>query len=513
MKKYILILLTVFIGLSFSCHKTYLDVNDNPNSPTDASITPDLLIPAAMVNTAAITTQTNGRMPMLGRWLGVWSPSANFAASDESKYQAANNTSDAAWANHYDIINDFTLAEGKAAATGQTFYQGIAMIMKALHYQYLVDQFGNVPYSQATNPNILQPKYDKGDTIYQDLFRKITAGINLIKAADAGKNSNLTAADVMFKGDKAKWARFGNTLKLRLLIHLSQTANINTDVAREMAIINTEGSGFQQAGQNSSVNPGYSTTKPNPFWATYMYNQACTYPNNFNRANNFSLNLMKGTNDIRYQHFYLPIRGTAGTLDVHWKGIDYAITNSDQAFNETKTSDIGGARTCAGGTMGLGKSAAMDAWVLLASESLFLQAEARARGWITTGASAQALYNAAVTESFVWLGIPLAASVAATYLAQADARIAWGGTLAAQLYSIAWQKYISFNGNNHLEMWTDYRRLNGLVTIPLSIDPGRGTNPIPVRLNYPSTEYSFNAANVGAEGNPNVFTSPIFWDR
>ena len=137
MKKYIIILLTVFIGLSFSCTKNYLDINNDPNSPSDASITPDLLIPAALTNTAAITTNTNGRYPMLMRWLGVWSPSTNFAASDESKYQAAANTSDAAWAYAYDIINDLTIAENKASATGQTFYQGIAVISKALIYHQL----------------------------------------------------------------------------------------------------------------------------------------------------------------------------------------------------------------------------------------------------------------------------------------------------------------------------------------------------------------------------------------
>ncbi len=511
MKKYIIILLTVFVGLSFSCNKSYLDINTDPNNPSDASITPDLLVPAAMVNIGAITTQTNGRYPMLQRWMGVWCPTTNFAASDESKYQAAANTSDASWANSYDIINDLTLAEQRGAASGQTFYQGISMILKAMLYQQLVDQFNNVPYTQATNPNILQPKYDNADSIYNDLFKKITAGINLIKAADVAKNTNLAAADVMFAGNKTAWARFGNTLKLRLLVHLSQMPYINALVAQEMAIINTEGSGFIGAGQTANVQPGYTTAKPNPFWSTFNFNQAGTYPNNFNRANNFSLNLMKTTNDNRFRYFYLPIRGTAGVAATDWKGIDYAPTNSDPALNETKTSDIGGAATAAGGTSGLGKSATMPAWVLTAFESLFLQTEAIARGWMA--GNAQTTYNAAVTESYTWLGVPSAAATAATYLAQGDPRIAWGGTLNAQLVNIAWQKYIAFNGNNALEIWNDYRRLNGIVTIPLSIDPGRAGKPIPVRLNYPSTEQTFNQTNLAAQGAVDPFTSTVFWDR
>jgi hypothetical protein len=521
MKKHIIILLLFVIGISFSCQKSsFLDVNDNPNSPTDVSITPDLLIPSALSNIGALTTNAqtvdnagdvvySSRFAMLGRWLGVWCPTTNFAASDESKYQAATNTSNATWFSFYDINTDLTIAEQKAAASGQTFYQGIAIIMKALNFQMMVDMFGNIPYSQALNPTILQPKYDKGEVIYIDLFKKITEGINLIKAADKPKNVNLATGDIMFNGDKTLWAKFGNTLKLRLLIHLVETANVNTTATQELAIINQEGSGFLEAGQTAAVNPGYSATKPNPFWETYNYTQAGTYPNNFNRANNFSLNLMKTTNDIRYRYFYLPVRGTAGTSDTDWKGIDYAPTNSDPALNETKTSDIGGARVAAGGLSGLGKSATMDAWVITSFESLFLQAEAMARGWITTG-NAQTMYNSAVTESFTWLGVPNAATVAAAYLAQGDTRIAWGATETAQIKNIAWQRYIAFNGNNHLEIWNDYRRLDGIVTIPLSIDAGRGNNPIPVRLNYPATEYSFNAGNVTVE---DPFTSKVFWDK
>ena len=223
-------------------------------------------------------------------------------------------------------------------------------------------------------------------------------------------------------------------------------------------------------------------------------------------------------NDIRYQYFYLPIRGVANfattTDPAAWKGIDYAPTNSDPLFTEGKLSDIGGARTCtpsASQQVGLGKSPTMDSWVITSFESLFLQAEAKARGWISGGPSAQTLYNNAVTESFEWLKVTNAAATAATYLAQTDNRIAWPAAAADQYKVIAWQKYFAFNGNNHLEIWNDYRRLD-VITIPFSVDPGRASNPIPVRLLYPDTEYNFNATNVGTQGTINAFTSKVFWD-
>ena len=528
MKK--ILILMIFAGVFVSCNKSYFDINDNPNSPTELSITTDLLAAGALSTSGNISTggvyvrsvggaATTTRFSMLGRWLGIWSPGTNFAASDESKYQAASVTSTPTWRNHYDNINDYQALQIKANATGQTFYEGIAKIMKAWNYHQLVDMFGNVPYSQATNASIIQPKYDRGDSIYVALFKEITTGINLIKNATVANNNKISSADIMFKGNQTKWAKFGNTLKLRLLIHESQLPNISSIVTTEMAIINAEGSGFLGAGETAGVNPGYSAASANPYWTTHMYGNGCTpVPDNFNRANNFSLNTLKNLNDIRYQYFYLPIRGVANFLTTtnpaDWKGIDYAPTNSDPAFTEGKLSDIGGARTCtpsASQQVGLGKSPTMDSWVITSFESLFLQAEAKARGWISGGPSAQTLYNSAVTESFEWLKVTNAAATAATYLAQSDNRIAWPAAAADQYKVIAWQKYFAFNGNNHLEIWNDYRRLDA-VNIPLSVDAGRGSNPIPVRLLYPDTEYNFNATNVGDQGTINAFTSKVFWD-
>ena len=46
---------------------------------------------------------------------------------------------------------------------------------------------------------------------------------------------------------------------------------------------------------------------------------------------------------------------------------------------------------------------------------MFLQAEAIARGWMP--GNAKTAYEAAVTESFVWLGVPDAVNAAADYMA------------------------------------------------------------------------------------------------
>ncbi len=504
-----------------SCKKGFLDVNTDPNSPSDATITSDLLLPSAMLKTGVFTTASGrGTLPTFARWCGVWSPSADFAAGEESKYLRQLNTSNGTWFSIYDQNNEFKSIEEKSKKNGETFYQGIALIMQSLNYQMGVDMFNDMPYSEANNANILAPKYDKGEVIYLDLLKKIDEGINLIKSADATKNLNIENADILKSAKaslntpanrKLKWAKFGNTLKLRILIHMSQLPNISTIASTEIAKINTEGSGYLSAGETIGVNPGYITAKPNSFWASYIFDQAGNAPNTFNRANNFSLNTMKALNDERYKYFYKPVMGTNGTLPTHWVGIDYALVNSDPTKRASVTSDIGGASSPSGSTTGLGKGATMDSWIILATESLFLQAEAKARSWNVAG-NAQTLYQDAVTESYSWLGIPNGAALSATYLAQSDSKISFGSTLADNLRAIAWQKYFAFNGNSLLEIWNDYRRLD-IITIPLSTDPGRGNSVIPFRLPYPQTEYDFNSGNANSAGGKNIQTDKIFWDR
>ncbi len=521
MKKTNILYLLLALVVLGSCERTFLDVNTDPNSPTDVSITSDLLLPSALLKTGTFTTASGrGTLGTFARWGGIWSPSADFASGEESKYLRQAGTSNGTWFSIYDQNNEFKSIENKSVSNGETFYQGIALIMQSLNYQMVVDMFNNVPYSQATNPNILLPKYDKGEDIYLDLLKKIDQGITLINAADASKNFNLANGDILRSASaslntpanrKLKWAKFGNTLKLRILIHMSQMPNITTLANTELAKIAAEGSGFLGAGETIGINPGYIAAKPNPFWSSFIFDLAGNFPNTFNRANNFSLNAMKGLNDERYKYFYKPVMGTAGTLPTHWVGIDYAITNSDPTKRASVTSDIGGAMSTSGSTSGLGKSATMDSWIMLGAESLFLQAEAKARNWNIPG-TALALYQSGVIESFTWLGVPTASTFATAYLAQPDPRVSFGATLNDNLRAIAWQKYFAFNGNSLLEVWNDYRRLD-IVPIPLSIDAGRGSNVIPFRLPYPQSEYDFNAANATAEGVINIQTSKIFWDR
>jgi hypothetical protein len=161
--------------------------------------------------------------------------------------------------------------ERKAEELDWKFYQGISKILQAHEMGVLVDLYGNVPFSTAWDlAGNIRPTYDNAEDIYKALIPMIDEGIALIKAAD-GSDRNIATQDIVFQGNKTNWAKFGNTLKLRLLIHTTNTSTFNAQA--EIAKIQAEGSGFLGEGLGAMVQPGYTPDKPNPWYNAHMYLQ------------------------------------------------------------------------------------------------------------------------------------------------------------------------------------------------------------------------------------------------
>jgi len=495
MKKINLSLFAVTVALLLgSCKKEFLDINKDPNSATEASITPDLTL-AAQLNSSAARNASS--YDFLQRWLGYWSASGSYSRSTvEMSYNITNDSYSGIWNGVYYSVSQYKSMEKKANELGWKFYEGISKIMQAHEIGVLVDIYGDVPYSTAWDlVGNIRPTYDKAEDIYKALIPQIDEGLALIKAAELDKSIN--TQDIIFEGNKANWAKFANSLKLRLLLHTFKTDIFN--VPAEISKINNEGSGFLGNGVGAMAQPGYTPDKPNPYFNAHLFLINTNEADNYNRANNFSLNLMKDLNDERYKRIYREAKALPG----EFRGTDYG-QNPEDDVNSDRTSGPG---------FGPASTASSPMWLMTSVEAMFLTAEAAARGWLT-GVDPQAAYEGAVKESFTFLGVPDATATAESYLGSTNSRIAWPTTGALQdmINVIAWQKYFALNGLQANETWSDYRRL-GVVQPPLSLAPERSSNPIPRRLLYPSSEYNYNSENVTAVGTISQFTSKIFWDK
>lgn len=487
---------------SAGCKKSFFDINQNPNAPTEESITAQLILPRALHVTAdKLATDFD----YSAHWMGYWARSGTYGPSAEQESYSITTTYNqtAQWAGWYDILKDVDLMEKKADASGEAFYSATAKVLKSIGFMVLVDQYNNVPYSKAFDfENNILPAYDKGQDIYTDLLAKLDAAATLF--ASASVSAEMRTADIMFKGDLTKWRKLVNTQRLKLLIHQSQVISSAT-VTAEVAKITADGSGFLGAGETASVQPGYAVIKDqqNPFWGTYKLTELGAIVDDYNRANNYILDKFRDNDDIRYTYVFsqaaTPIAGNI------YYGYNFGevIPNSDpKAVN---SSDVAGP--------GLAKTATQNQWFFTSVESLFLQAEAIERGWLP--GVAQTAYQNAIRESFTYLGVTGAVAEANTYINSGSDIVDWSSATStdARVRLIVMQKYLALIGLDNFEAYVDYRRLGVPTDLPLSLHPARGSNVVPLRLLYPQTEYNFNGANVAAQGTINAQTSKIFWDN
>lgn len=535
---YTIPLAVILLAAGSGCRKSQFNINKNVNEPTDSTVTYDVVLPAALHATGALMGTQWGTIQ---NWMGFWSRSGTYAPNvTEETYQITTTFGNGIWNSAYDNNYDYNIVQVKAKAAGADMYQGIARIMKAHNYQILVDVYGNVPYSQALkgsgNPT---PAYDNGLAIYQDLLRQIDTGIALIKGANVSATSpdkDIWKNDIMF-GDatssaysaslvatqKLRWAQFGNSLKLRLLIHAYAIAAINKTA--EIAKIDAEGSGYLTT--DAQVQPGYKSDRPMPFYAVYKTTATGTTPQNqvYYAANKWGIDYYKGDGDPRVSRFYEA--GANGMV-----GVPYGTPPVAQ-YARGNVAGIG---------PGLYKTASSPQMVFSAAEVYFLRAEARERGWITSGPTAQQLVESGILASFTYMGVANPTTELANYLAfnagYADvdytAPPLAPGYPSGGIATILSQKWFALNGINPLEVWTDYRRVpfSSVSTLanastthftygtpggytagpPLSVSPQLAPGTvIPVRYLYPQTEYNYNPANVGSQGTITP-TSRIFWD-
>ncbi|RYY88613.1 MAG: SusD/RagB family nutrient-binding outer membrane lipoprotein [Chitinophagaceae bacterium] len=488
--KYKSLLLVAVSGsmLLGSCKKGFLDINDNPNSPTDVNITPELIFTQAQTAVAARAASRN--FNFITNWLGYTGASGSYAIDGtETTYNVDQTFGEGIWANNYNTLFDLYQVRTKAIAKGDTVLAGASMILSAKLWQDLVDVFGNIPYKQAfqgsTNP---RPSYDNGQAVYNDLLLMLdTAKMYMNTTA----KSTFATIDATYSGNQDNWIRFANTMKLRLLIHQTPKV-ITSEPTAELAKIMDGGTTLniiRTSAQTASVQPGYKdeVSKQQPFYANYGWTPAAASANEITRVNQYLLDQLGNNADPRISRL-----STSNT-----NGVVYGLSQGNPTSNTAARLGIG--------LVQQGVTATARQWVMTNIESLFLEAEAGARGW-NTGTSAQTSYTNAVNASFSFLG----AGSAASYLANST-MAQWPATQADQIRIIAYQKWVALTELDPMEVWTDFRRLPAyLPNGYLSVNPSANAQGIPNRLLYPQSEFTANSENALAQGVNNPYQK-IFW--
>jgi hypothetical protein len=472
------------------CKKGTFDINSpNPNVPSTVPV--QFSLSSAIKESADL--MYNGNENFMQYWMGYWAVSGDYIPSNSVVlYQLNTDYFSANWDAAYLNLKNYDVIEAASITNASPNYEAVAKIMKAFVYQRIVDLYNNAPYTSALNGGTDNfPTYDKSADIYKSLIAKVDSAIDLIKGAGVGSAAP-GSDDVLFGGDMNMWLKFANTLKLKLLMRT--TVNPIMDIKGELGGLTADD--FLGAGEDAAVNPGYQNVagQQNPQWADFGFVPAGqpTTDNAYYRACTYVVDFYQNNNDPRDAYFFSP--NTNGDI----KGRAFGSTALE---HNTEISGPDG--------QGILKSPSQDAVILPAFESLFLQAEAVQRGYLSGTASD--LYSSAVTESFRLLGVSEYESAATTYISQAANANTNFAYSSDKIKTIITQKWAALNAYDPLESFSDWRRLKIPADLPVSIYPGNTAPHVPYRLLYPSSEYNYNATNVNGEGTIDPLSSKIFW--
>lgn len=222
MKKYtfsILILLILFTG----CEE-YLDVNTDPNSPTEPAI--DQLLPSIMYDMA---DDMSIRTEALGYITAVFTHQIS-TREEYDQYGVLGSTYgiQTYWQDLYaGPLMDLRVLIELAEETDNMQYAGIAKLLKAYTYSVIVDLWADVPYSEATQPGIIEPVFDDDRQIYTSLFELIDEAKTDLQNEESENIRTPGSDDLIYGGDMNSWIRMANTLKLKMYNQARKTDMFN----------------------------------------------------------------------------------------------------------------------------------------------------------------------------------------------------------------------------------------------------------------------------------------------
>jgi hypothetical protein len=475
MKKIYILLVALFPLLS-ACTDDFEDFNEDKKNP--AEVSGESLFSNAQKALIDHISSTNVNQNLFKMWAQHWS---HTSYPDEANYDITTRNVAANNFRYYyrEILKDFLEAETIITATDYVSDPSpkikenkllIIQLLRAFTFQQLVDIFGAVPYTEALNPENVYPAYDAGDVIYKDLIKKVEEAVSKL---DTGSDS-FGSADLYYGGDVEKWIKFGNSLKIKLGITLS---DYDPALAESTIRSGVNGGAFASAADDALF--GYLTASPNynPIYADVI----ASGRHDFIPANTI-VDIMNELEDPRRPAYFTLYEG-------EYKGGAYGYTAPYGSHSHIPDAI----------------SAPNFTGILFTySEIQFYLAEAAARGF-SLPSSAEAYYNEGLRTSFDFWGI----AGVDDYLAKEEVKY----DQSKWKERVALQQWLSFytRGLEAYSTWRrlDYPRLNIAERI-------QEESEIPTRFTFPVNEQTLNKANYDVASlmvGGDLLTTKIFWDK
>lgn len=544
------LLAVLYLG---SCTSDYLDINDDPNNPTEAVM--NQLLPGGQY----FMTQALGQGNFIGNNLQTFVHQIVTRETQNYGMTPGDNNIFNTWNYLYTYAlpaYDALIVSGEE--DGNLIYAGVAKTLKAYTFSMMVDLWGDIPYSEFNNPEINTPKPDSSKDIYNALIvllEEANADLNNKEAENGLKPGD---DDFFYGGSVDKWTMLNNTIQLKLLL---QSRKAKSDItgwetklaalmsANKFIEIDKDGKGDFQFWFTLATSPqierhpaisqytGQQTMYISPFFYETMAGITLnTTGNPFSEIKDpripyYFVNQLKTGQDSENYHEYR--NGNFMSIFFATNGSNSSGSN-DKSLTKIGLYPAGGKYDDGkGGVISLEPEYGEAPHKMVTVFSLkFMLAELALAGE-TTG-DARELLKEAINASInhvnsvaVKQGAPLidtATSFIDEVLVKYDAADADG-----KMEIVMTQKWIA-NFFNPIDIYTDYRRTGYPVMFDpaKTTDPGNAVNPsvtetspavVPLNnfASYPRSLYY--PTNSETELNPNMVqktnlsTPFVFWDK
>lgn len=533
MKK-LLIAVTFLTGLlHVSCTDNFDALNTDPTRASGSTFDPNLLLPTIQWNYVSSTAGYSGPILFQSMWVQVFASTTSGAAnyySNGDKYVISSNTNAylaSTWNGGYQAASfAYEMEQLTKDNAAQVNLNSIAIIMQALCLATISDTYGDIPYTQALQgkAGTSLPVYDTQESIYKSLLSRLeTATAALNASAALPTNDAFT-----YKGNVAKWKKFGYSLMLKLAMRLTK---VDPTTAKTYAEKAAAGGVFSSVDDDAYVVADNANGYGNGNGAA-LSTLADVYQVRWSKT---MIDYLKANNDPRLSKVAeVPPAGLVANQDyttggdtspAAQLGLPNGYDLNGGATDISKSAGYPGATGSGADATPIGKysrptliyrNRSAPIFILTYAETELLLAEAATRGFSVSGTAAQHYRNgvAAGIQALARYGTA-AAIDAATATAYADAHPLVAATALKQIN----EQYWATNGLllNFSECWNNWKRSGYPELTPVNYTGNFSGGQIPRRQPYPTTEATLNTTNyqavLGRLSAGDNWVSRVWWDK
>ncbi|MEA4937037.1 MAG: SusD/RagB family nutrient-binding outer membrane lipoprotein [Paludibacter sp.] len=229
MKK--IILFGVIAVLALTSCDSFLDINQDPNSPTADKLTSSILFPGVEMNLAS---SYGNYLRITGGYFAQHYAhdfgTSNYVDYSQFIMSATRSSSTYTQLNTRVLYNLETIRTLASKESDWGTYLA-ATTLRAFTYQALVDAYGEAPYTEALKSlNNSTPHYDDGQTIYDGILEELNVALSKVTS-----NSKVCTNFLFGTTTVEEWVEFANALKLRILMRESNVKNVQAELANLIA--------------------------------------------------------------------------------------------------------------------------------------------------------------------------------------------------------------------------------------------------------------------------------------